>query len=191
MRFSYSDIKELASGHISKLGDEWFREGRVTTPSVQRGGEIVSGLIRDQDGKSLRVYVRTTGDASTVTLRGECSCRRRINCEHMVALLLQALQDHAGPPQAAGVDHSVCAPGPGIALRAGVEREWRSRHVLLYLLHLDDQGPHLEPVVARLADSGDYRLGRSYHIPRSRGGTPPGFLQPSNLDLLPWLRDLP
>ncbi|MEQ8803326.1 hypothetical protein [Haliea sp.] len=89
------------------------------------------------------------------------------------------------------MDHSVCAPGPGIALRAGVERERRSRHVLLYQLHLDDQGLHLKPVVARLADSGDYRLGRSYHIPRSRGGTPPGFLQPSNLDLLPWLRELP
>ncbi|MFN2287310.1 MAG: SNF2-related protein [Chromatocurvus sp.] len=196
MLFSYSDIEESTREDIFKLGTKYFSEGRATAPSVQRGGEIVSGIVRDGYSRSMRVYVRTLGEDAGISLHGECSCRQKSNCEHVVALLLQALQDQGALPEAVAADDSLLASGKGGASRAGAEKtgvaaKRSSAHALLYLLHPDDEGLHVEPIVARQLKNGDYRLGRAYQIPRSRSGTPPAFLQAEDLALMPWLRQLP
>jgi len=103
MIYTQADIEAHLSPERFSTGWELFSEGRVTAPNVQRGGELITAIIPRAGGRPLRVYVRTRHAQDSVTINGECSCGKKTNCEHVAAVMLQALADQQALPGAAPV----------------------------------------------------------------------------------------
>jgi len=114
MIYTLSDLEAQFSPERLALGRRLFTKGLATAPNVQRGGELVTTVIRQSRNRALRVYVRAIRSGKRTVIAGECSCRKRHNCEHVAAVLLQALadRDHL-PAEIPG------GAGGGSALRGG------------------------------------------------------------------------
>ena len=93
MIFTSTDIAAHFSSDRFNKGWQLFADGRVSTPNIQRGGELITALIPQAGSRQLRVYVRMDRVKNDIVINGECSCATRKNCEHVAAVLLQALED--------------------------------------------------------------------------------------------------
>ncbi len=191
MLYTLTDIEATIAPEPLAQGWLWFTEGRVTAPTVQRGGELVTAVIAQNGGRPLRVYVRMLGTGDTLTIDGECSCGKKRNCEHVAAVLLQAL--HVG--QALPDAHNAAAPAQDNAWNPIHSRAKSNTPVaaqaLLYLLHTDRQGVMIEPNVAGRLEHGGYTLGKPFDPGKATSRTPARFLQPADLEMLTALNRLP
>jgi len=88
-----NDIEAHITPERLNQGRQLFTDGRVTAPTIQRGGELITAVIPRAGSRPLRVYVRTIDNGNRVTIAGECSWPKKKNCEHVAAVLLQALAD--------------------------------------------------------------------------------------------------
>ena len=197
MIYTQADVE----AHITpeRFGKGWmlFTEGHVTAPNIQRGGELVTAILPQSGSRPLRVYVRTRNNGDAITINGECSCIQKTNCEHVAAVMLQALEDQqalpgagsAAPPAARGA-----ASGESPA-RDEQTRHPRELHALLYFLHVGarDFSLAVETSVARRLRLGDgaYSVVRSFPPRRASGRTPARFLEPADPALLTDLDQLP
>ena len=191
MLYTLTDIEAQIAPQTFAHGLQWFTDGRVTRPNIQRAGEIVTAIIPQVGDRALRVYVRTFKDGDALTIHGECSCAKKVNCEHVVAVLLQALQDGEALPETLSRAPSAQIQGNDSALDPARPNTTPPSQVLLYLLRLDEAGLVVEPHVARRLKHGGYSLGRSFQLGGGRRRTPPRFLQAIDLELLIALDRLP
>jgi superfamily II DNA or RNA helicase len=187
-----TDIEAHITPERLNQGRQLFTDGRVTAPTIQRGGELITAIIPRAGSRPLRVYVRTIDNGNGVTIAGECSCPKKKNCEHVAAVLLQALADRhalsddgdAGPPATRGKIRgqsrdTVKTNGPN------------APQALLYTLHIDALHVLVETSVARRLKHGGYSLMRHFEPGRVNCLTPARFLQPVDLELLGALDRLP
>jgi hypothetical protein len=187
-----NDIEAHITPERLNQGRQLFTDGRVTAPTIQRGGELITAVIPRAGSRPLRVYVRTIDNGNGVTIAGECSCPKKKNCEHVAAVLLQALADRhavsddwdAGPPATRGKIRgqsrdTVTTNGPN------------APQALLYTLHIDALHVLVETSVARRLKRGGYSLMRHFEPGRVNCLTPARFLQPVDLELLGSLDRLP
>ncbi|MGB5450562.1 MAG: SWIM zinc finger family protein, partial [Sedimenticolaceae bacterium] len=191
MLYTLTDIEAQIAPQTFAHGLQWFTDGRVTRPNIQGAGEIVTAIIPQVGDRALRVYVRTFKDGDALTIHGECSCATKGNCEHVVAVLLQALQDGEALPETLSRAPSAQIQGNDSALDPARPNATTPSQVLLYLLRLDEAGLVVEPHVARRLKHGGYSLGRSFQLGGGRRRTPPRFLQAIDLELLIALDRLP
>ena len=176
-----------AAAHFSpeRFDKGWrlFTDGRVTAPTIQRGGELITAVIPRANSRPLRVYVRTRNENNEITINGECSCAKKQNCEHVAAVLLQAL------------DNKQALPGTGEKTPPRVKTKKspapKSHQALLYLLQLDEDAVLVETAVARRLQHGSYSTTRPYEPGRASTRTPARFLEPVDLELLHILDMLP
>jgi superfamily II DNA or RNA helicase len=191
MLYTLTDIETQIAPQTFADGWKWFSGAKVTAPNIQRGGEIVTAVIHQTDGRPLRVYVRTVVAANKLSFQGECSCRQRNNCEHVVAVLLQALHDRSAMPEQPSEKQTTltCANGAAPVPTTGATAA--PTQMLLYLLRADADGFVVVPTVARHLKQGGYSLGRTFKPGRSQRGTPARFLRAEDLELLTALESLP
>ena len=183
MIFTLADTAAHFSPERFDKGWLLFADGRVTAPNIQRGGELITAVIPRAGSRPYRVYVRSRNEMNEITINGECSCAKKQNCEHVVAVLLQALDDQQALP-----DIGETTP-PGIKTRKSPSL--KIHQVLLYILQLDEESVLVETAVARRLQLGGYSTTRSYEPGRASTRTPPRFLHPVDLELLSILDALP
>ncbi|VAW90492.1 DNA/RNA helicases, SNF2 family [hydrothermal vent metagenome] len=188
MIFSLTDLKAYITPEHYDKGWQLFTDNQVTVPNIQRGGELITAVIPQTGKPSLRVYVRTSGKNNTITINGECSCAKKQNCEHVAAVLLQALDDQQALPGTHHEDVAITKPSGNTSKRA---QSAGSQQALLYLLQLDDDAAlQVETVVARRQKQGGYSQLRPFDPTRTPGRTPPRFLEPADLALIDSLNQL-
>jgi len=192
MLFTLADIEKQFDSAQFEKGVQLFNDQRVKAPNVQRGGELITALIQSP-GSPFRVYVRSSKAANSVSINGECNCAQRLNCEHVAAVLLQALDDN----QAAGANLT-----PKLAAHASTRSVPIPRkhtpdtplQVLLYVLQSDDNNAGnvlIQTQVARRLKNGAYGQANYYDPIRAMRGTPARFLSSADIELLSDLQKLP
>jgi len=179
MLFTLADISaQIPSQHFDK-GWQLFTDGRISALNIQRGGELITTVIPHPGHRPIRVYVRTDKTGDAVTIDGECSCAKKRNCEHVAAVLLQALQDKqalpASPPEARKKRRSATSP----------------QQALLYVLQPSEDGLLIETLVARRLKNGAYSAGTYFEPGRAAHHTPARFLESGDIELLDALNQLP
>jgi len=176
MIYTLSDLEAQFSPERLALGRRLFTKGLATAPNVQRGGELVTTVIRQSRNRALRVYVRAIRSGKRTVIAGECSCRKRHNCEHVAAVLLQALADRDRLP----------AEIPGGAGRAArpARTQKTSQQALVYLLIVETGKLLIETAVARRTRLGNYAIIRHYDPERGAGRAAPRFIAPPDIPLL-------
>ncbi|MCB1677189.1 MAG: hypothetical protein KDI16_00725 [Halioglobus sp.] len=191
MLYGLADIEALVAPQLFDDGWQWFTDGRVTAPSVLRGGEVVAAIIRRSGGRPLRVYIRARTQGDELTIQGDCTCARRTNCEHVVAVLLQALQERG--ELASGPDTAGRLTSAKRETQSTFDLRQRSQpaQALLFALIVDDEQTLVETVVARRLKNGRYTPGQPFDPRSVQRGLPPRFLEPVDLDLLSALERLP
>ncbi len=183
------DIEAHITPERLNQGRQLFADGRVTAPTIQRGGELITAVIPRAGSRPLRVYVRTVDNGNGVTIAGECSCPKKKNCEHVAAVLLQALADRHALPD----DGNAGPPASRDKIRGQFRDTVKTNapQALLYTLHLDALHLLVETSVARRLKHGGYSLTRHFEPGRVNCLTPARFLQPVDLELLGALDRLP
>lgn len=185
MIFTSTDIAAHFSSDRFNKGWQLFADGRVSTPNIQRGGELITALIPQAGSRQLRVYVRMDRVKNDIVINGECSCATRKNCEHVAAVLLQALEDQqkllakkdAAPP-------SMARETAGESRNKAATIRAQRQQALVYILRLDETGVLIEPCVARRLLRGGHSAVRYYEPGRATSHTPARFLEPVDLELL-------
>jgi len=181
MLFNLTDITTHISPANYDQGWQLFADGQIPAPNIQRGGELITAIIPHPGNcHPFRVYVRTDKAADAVTIRGECSCRKKKDCEHVAAVLLQALEDKQTFP----VDALLTAPHEK-------HKSSSPQQVLLYVLQPHEDGLLIETYAARCLKNSGYTAGGYFEPSRATHHTPPRFLEPADLELLNNLNQLP
>jgi len=193
MLFTLADIEQQFNSAQLEKALQLFDDHRVKAPNVQRDGELITAII-PSPGKPFRVYVRSSKTSNKVFINGECNCEQRHNCEHVAAVLLQALEDNQtttseGRSTRLALQHSKTPSGrPQTATPATLQR------VLLYVLQPNDdatQGLFIQTLVARRLKNNTYGQASHYDPQRATRGTPAGFLEPVDITLLSDVQKLP
>ncbi|MFV0278009.1 MAG: SNF2-related protein, partial [Parahaliea sp.] len=192
MIFTLEDIRAHFPAEQADTGWQLFTAGWVSAPNVQRGGELVTAVLRRTGSRPLRVYVRTEWQGDKVVINAECSCIRRKDCEHAAAVLLQALEDRRELPAdtdttAAAREREASSSSQGRPKTQTTEPQQE----LLYRLHLQDTNVLVEPLVARRLRQGGHTVVCYYEPGRANDRTPARFLQPVDLEWLKALDRLP
>lgn len=191
MRYTFEDIATQIAPETLDRGRHWFSEGKVTAPNIQRDGEILTAIIPHGGGRPLRLYVRTEKVRGAVRISGDCSCPKRHNCEHVAAVLLQALKDRqALPERLPSAPRRSNRPILGARQPSSLNNRAPS-HVLIYLLHVGGSGVSVEPKVARHLKRGGFTVGGHFDPRKASPHTPARFLQPVDQELLTELEQLP
>ncbi|NOX75731.1 MAG: DEAD/DEAH box helicase family protein [Gammaproteobacteria bacterium] len=183
MIFTLADITAQLSPERFNTGWRLFADGRITAPTIQRGGELITAIIPQANLRPLRVYIRTGHENKQLTINGECSCAKKHNCEHVAAVLLQALDDQQALPIAGETPPSHLPPPKSPAPEI--------QQALLYFLQLAENAVQVETVVVRRLKHGAYSTPRPYEPSRANSRTPARFLEPEDLELLGILDKLP
>ncbi len=187
MLFTLTDVAAHISPERFDKGWRLFADGRIAAPNIQRGGELITATIPQPGSRPFRVYVRTDKVADAITISGECSCSKKKDCEHVAAVLLQALQDRQVLP----VDEPSRAFASLPEKRRGKHECPKSRQALLYVLQPDEKDLLVETFAARRLKDGRYSVGSYFKPGQVTHRTPARFLEPADLELLSALNQLP
>ena len=181
MRYTFDDVETQFAPEVFERGWRLFEDGRIGTLNIQRGGEVLAAIIRGTGTRDLRIYVRTTESRRRRSFHGECTCAKRTDCEHIVAVLLSALAEHDLLPEALP---DKPPKHTGMPASAGRRSESAPSQVLLYLLHLESGDLQVETIVARSGPGGGFIHTRRFDPAKLRHGLPPRFLQAADVELL-------
>lgn len=159
--------------------------GEVMPPDVSRNGEVITSLVERSGKRAYRAYIRVEDPVEgPVAIRGECSCSRRSNCEHVAAVLLRALengQELTGGVPVRSLPETVRAVATDDVYPASVQQR------LLYVVFPDPGkgcGIALETASARVLESGGFGSRRAYQPAWVARGIPPRFLLRIDRELL-------
>lgn len=147
-------IKSFFPINFYLKGQDYFKEGRVKDLQVLHKGHNQEKITATVTGeKTYNVNIDLTGPASKIFLRGTCSCPMSINCKHVVATLLTAMQQPvtAAPTRALPLPTlpSIRTPDPKIdywlkdlqellgAEKTTTSLDLDETHSLFYLLSLN------------------------------------------------------
>ncbi|MEA3244105.1 MAG: hypothetical protein U9Q19_11825 [Pseudomonadota bacterium] len=154
-------------------------------PDISRNGEVITSLVNRSGKRAYRAYIRVEDPfEGPVAIRGECSCSRRGNCEHVAAVLLRALgheQELTGDAPFRSLPETAKALATDDVYPADVQQR------LLYLLFPDAEkgyGITVETASVRLLKSGVFGSRRTYQPGWVARGMPPRFLLSIDLELL-------
>ncbi len=194
MIFSLSDIKQQIDTARFNEGLEFFKDRRVSAPNIQHDGKLITAIIQQNTRRPMRIYVRTEQELDSTRIYGECSCSKRKNCEHVVAVLLQALDDAQELPER--ISTSTNRPDQKRRTSARVLKPVRSsysksKQVLLYSLHIDSGEVLIETLVARCVRQSHYSIVAYFEASKITARTPARFLQAIDLELLASLKSFP
>ncbi len=186
MLYSLEDLQAGLGQDVLAEGRRLADAGGLEPPNVQRGGELVTALIRGGGCHPLRVYVRVREQpGGGVRIEGECSCAVRRNCLHVAAVLVKALdweQPRASMARLGG-------RGRGAA-GENANPSATELPCLVYLLLPDaPEGVAVETFAARRRSSG-YGEVRRYTPAWALRGVPPRFLSGDDLAIMGRLGDL-
>jgi len=203
--FTIEDIRRSIPGEYVNRGREYLTQGRVSRFGHPDSNHY-HALVQGSRAQPYDVDVRMVHGRTGKQIYGLCSCPMRVNCKHVAAVLLRALQ---GPPdvprdahpQLRGSDRSQAtrSPGAGSAVLPGAFRDWLERaggaltqapaqdehppqviHRLLYMLVPPDAeagGPaQMQLMIGRRLKAGGYSDVHPWSNAREAVHRPPSFV---------------
>jgi hypothetical protein len=201
--FSLEDIRRSIPGEYVARGRDYVSGGRVSRlarPDQNHYQALVTGSRALPYDVDVRLIPGKTGKQ----VYGLCSCPMRVNCKHVAAVLLRALEGPLDVPQQVHPPRAVMGARGGAALNArpaelpAVFEHWLDRahkalaplqardehapeviHRLLYLLVPSDaqtaSPAHVKLMLARRLKNGGYTDVRPWSNAREAVQRPPSF----------------
>jgi superfamily II DNA or RNA helicase len=170
MTLFIQDIEQCFSHDLIMAGRRLLERGDVIATEVQRGGELVTAVVRQADSRPLRVYIQIGKERDSLRIHGECGCETGEQCVHVVGALIHALSEK---DNSAAISHT----------QSAAAKPPNPQH-LLYILHLNDNRLSVETWVARRHPQGNHEGICQFNPVGARGSTPPRFLETADLELL-------
>ena len=191
MRYSLEDLRALFSADVLDDASLCLQQGRVASLDIRQDGSLITSLVEAPGQQTYRVYIRIESETGpSADIRGECSCSRRGNCEHVAAVLLQALEEEEGVT-GDDLDGALRGTLPKVSARDRYPPGVSQR--LLYLL-FPEQPQASELLVktgsARQLSTGGFDSLRDYQPAWAARGRPPRFLLDVDSQLLAELNRL-
>jgi superfamily II DNA or RNA helicase len=199
------DIRRSTGPVAMDGGQRLEAQGRVTRILVHEGGDRVEGEVQSASRRPYVQNIVLRGDAQGVlTIVGMCTCPRRLNCEHVAAVLIASrkrLRLEAAPalsPAEVPLSSSVAAwlHDLEVAERNSTEDYPPTiRKRLVYVLAALPEpsgavGLAIQLMtVTLLKDDRFSQNSRSYRPSLAQGGEPAQFLRPSDQWILRRLSD--
>lgn len=178
MTLTHQDIEFGFPREILREARRLRTEERFSSVAIQRGGELITGLLQQSADRPLRIYVRIGREGNRSSIQGECSCEARRNCAHVAALLLQAVEESQTP--AGRETRETASPFP----RSPSPESTGSRQEMLYRLILDNDELSVETRTARRLGKQSHEIGGRFDPAGANSPIPPRFLHASDLALL-------
>jgi superfamily II DNA or RNA helicase len=184
MTFSMQEIEQCFPHQLVEAGRRLFERGDVIKTEMQRGGEVVTAVVRQEGARPLRVYIRIDQGGSGQVIQGECSCEVGEQCIHVVGALIHALDEKQTGAAVIPSDRPATSS-------ASVTTKPDNPQRLLYILHLLEGRLSVETCVARRMPQGSQERVSHFQPARAGSATPPRFLETVDLDLLQILHGAP
>jgi len=219
MIFNLADIQSSFEQDIIDSANLLLQNGSVENARVNKGGEIVTAVIKSSEPRPFRVYIRVEKLAHELSFHGECSCKVRINCQHVAAVLLNSISSafpslNKNPKKVSGNDiksvNTSCTslgtlPKGQSTNNATVVKQDNNSQQLIYIILLDKKNHSI------LIKSGVVRLNEILNTKTKFAGTnntdvkqikhfepsfvtrptPVRFLKPDDIEILTLLNNLP
>lgn len=134
MLISRKVIKPFFKPAYFSRGENYYNEKRVHHIKFDEHKNIISGLIRGNRRYSAQINLIAENDKLT-DIDGECSCPVAYNCKHVVALLLEHIDQQKPTPAKVLLDPSNQWLYQLKAANTVKTESADSKQVLLYLLH--------------------------------------------------------
>lgn len=95
-QFTPEDIKDSFSAELYEVGQNYFESNRVIeydSLAVSRREIKILSVVEDSDDTPYEQEVNLYSKDDGIVVEGGCSCETCINCEHIVAVILQHIHD--------------------------------------------------------------------------------------------------
>ncbi len=206
LRLTRDELRAAFPEELYRHGAEYQRAGRVPEIRHRRDRflELVSGRVVEPQGRRYTAHVAIARERDGVFIDGDCSCRVGANCEHVVAILLEALARPADPGQAEVGSPAVLEPEADTwalelwadeIARASAEplsdraRAGARAERLLYVLDEQPQPSSLpllrvHVITCRPLKRGGYGQPRGFRIGRALEAHPPRVLGDADIGIL-------
>ena len=90
--FNEADItRSIEAGSLAR-GRQVHAKGLVIDVDVNSGKTVITGRVRGSDRKPYRQVITLKAGTRGTAIHGVCSCPMTINCKHVAAVLIEALQ---------------------------------------------------------------------------------------------------
>jgi superfamily II DNA or RNA helicase len=183
MNLSIEAIEQYFPEELVEAGRQLCERGDIDKCEVQRGGELLTAVVRQEGARPLRVYIRISQEREGPVIHGECSCEVGEQCVHVVGALIHALDEQHNGESVKPSDMSAPAATGSVTVKS------ESQQCLLYIIHLSEGRLSVDTCVARRLPQGDKSLCNHEWVSRfkpasARGATPPRFLDTADLELL-------
>jgi superfamily II DNA or RNA helicase len=188
MNLSIQVIEQCFSHELVEAGRQLCERGDIESSEVQRGGELLTAVVRQDGARPLRVYIQISQESHGPVIHGECSCEVGEQCVHVVGALIHALGDNRNRTDIVPSDKSATVSHDSVAIKS------QTRQCLLYIVHLSEDRLSVDTCVARRLSQADHPQGDQslgnyegvsrFKPSRARGATPPRFLDSLDQELL-------
>src|SRR5208337_1953820 len=87
-----ADIRRSIEAGSLARGRQVHARGLVIDVDVNSGETVITGRVRGSEPKPYRQVITLRAEARGTAIHGVCSCPMTINCKHVAAVLIEALQ---------------------------------------------------------------------------------------------------
>lgn len=193
VHYTLKDIRrELPRAYVDR-GIDYHARGRVLNLSSSDRGRLVSALVRGSGAKPYKVIAKVFPErGGGVRIIGQCTCPVSINCKHVAAVLVAAMEQHA-----AGQGETVSDPALEAwfaRLRTAVQGPSQPRaaaqltHRLMYVIEARAASLVVRVLRVRLRKQGGYADVSGYDISNIlQRGTATSFIDDTDVTIARWL----
>src|SRR5271166_1039497 len=87
-----ADIRRSIEAGSLARGRQVHARGLVIDVDVNSGETVITGRVRGSEPKPYRQVITLRAEARGTAIHGVCSCPMTINCKHVAAVLIEALE---------------------------------------------------------------------------------------------------
>ncbi len=206
--FNEADIRRSIEAGSLARGRQVHARGLVIDVDVNSGETVITGRVRGSEPKPYRQVITLRAGARGTAIHGVCSCPMTINCKHVAAVLIEALQsarvgENASKGNAAEQDEmrrSLLPPGlmrwlddlEAAATGEG-EDDYPAdvKHRLIYVLDVETASTGgaaratISPMTATLLKAGGFGASPKFYNPNNIYNYQPAkYLRPTDVEIL-------
>jgi len=203
-----ADIRRSIEAGSLARGRQVHARGLVIDVDVNSGETVITGRVRGSEPKPYRQVITLRAEARGTAIHGVCSCPMTINCKHVAAVLIEALQSarvgenasKCNAPEQDDKRRSLLSPGlMGWLddLEAAATGEGKDeypadvKHRLIYMLAVETASTGraaratISPVTATLLKAGGFGASPKFYNPNNIYNYQPAkYLRPVDMEIL-------
>ena len=206
--FNEADIRRSIEAGSLARGRQVHARGLVIDVDVNSGETVITGRVRGSEPKPYRQVITLKAGARGTAIHGVCSCPMTINCKHVAAVLIEALQSarvgentsKSDAPEQDDKRRSLLSPGlmgwlDDLESAAAGEGEddypADVKHRLIYVLDVETASTGgaaratISPMTATLLKAGGFGASPKFYNPNNIYNYQPAkYLRPVDMEIL-------